>query len=142
MKTLNVIILILLSLTAKADFSGIFIGSGTVSDSSGWNEKCESMRLHLEETATELKLVELLFHCGSMSVSQKPYTLKIENGKLIAGRNEVGTIDSKNISIDILNSQGHYIWKINRNADGSISYYDYTPLTNERKFLEIRGTLK
>jgi hypothetical protein len=105
----------LISITAQADFSGQWRGTGQLIDDKGKVFTCSSLSVDIAQTATLLPLRFGAPVCSGGTGKAGTIKFKIKNGKLLYSGTVVGTITATEFHAAILSGTSQYRF---------ISHYD------------------
>lgn len=119
-----IVALLLLPLSASADFQGRYSGPGSsLSHKSGLKRKCSEIFVHLGQTPSQLQIHHGGYKCENLQATLDPFTLDLKNGKIFFEGEELGTFDGKKLDLLYVNRAEDYTYHwVLEESEGSMSY--------------------
>ena len=109
--------ILIISATAQADLSGQWLGQGKAQDFRGWSAVCDPMEFRLEQSTTEFAVQFGHYECGSLSVTWRPFAMKVKGNELWYNGQHIGTIESDHLHAVVEGAHDTKIYDITRSGD-------------------------
>lgn len=124
-----------------AQFTGTWIGSGTLSNGSGQTENCQ-LQIEIEQTELTFAVKKSVFQCPSHTIKNRPSPpLDIRDGQLWFGTTRLGTISQNAIHTELRGNDGRFqSYDLKILAEQHLIYKDHIDWTQSYK-TEMTGEL-
>ena len=117
-------IFLVYSVTSKAtlaDFSGTWVGLGSVTSTFGVKGKCSSLEIEIQQTPNELRVNRYHAACDLLDTDWGPSSQQIRDGKLYESGEEVGSIYGTSAVSSAADSGVLYILNLKKVSDTELN---------------------
>jgi hypothetical protein len=142
MKSLIVILSVVFSTLALADFNGSWSGNGKVTYSSGTAANCPSMEMQFSQSATSFASTGAHIDCGQMTETMNSFTVGVVGQDMVVGGKKIGTLTDHSLVFEVIDAKSGDKESIHMDITAQgLSFLQQVTLANGTKGFTVEGLL-